>query len=83
MSYMLRNSLLKQIALTQISFSFKILENKLKFEFQKSNIIRRLYFFKETYPHQGVSAGQLLCHDDYDQKDAPVGYPPQTLVGAF
>ena len=27
-------------------------------------------FEDETYPHQGVSAGQLLNHDDYDKRRA-------------
>lgn len=26
-------------------------------------------FDEETYPHQGVSGGQLISHDDYDQKN--------------
>ena len=30
-------------------------------------------FDEEMSPHQGVTAGQLLNHDDYDQKDAPGG----------
>jgi choline dehydrogenase-like flavoprotein len=37
---------------------------------------------EETYPHQGVSAGQLLCHDDYDKKDAPGGFgSSQWMIG--
>lgn len=26
-------------------------------------------FEDETFPHQGVSGGQLICHDDYDNKE--------------
>ena len=39
-------------------------------------------FEDKTYPHQGVSAGQLLNHDDYDQKDAPGGFgSSQWMIG--
>ena len=31
-------------------------------------------FDEETHPHQGVSAGQLLNHDDYEKKDAAGGF---------
>ena len=39
-------------------------------------------FDEETYPHQGVSAGQLLNHDDYDKKDAAGGFgSSQWMIG--
>ncbi len=39
-------------------------------------------FDEETFPHQGVSAGQLLNHDDYDKKDAPGGFgSTQWMIG--
>lgn len=39
-------------------------------------------FEEETFPHQGVSAGQLLSHDDYDKKDAPGGFgSSQWMIG--
>jgi len=39
-------------------------------------------FEEETYPHQGVSAGQLLCHDEYDDKNAPGGFgSSQWMIG--
>ena len=39
-------------------------------------------FAEETYPHQGVTAGQLLNHDDYDKKDAPGGFgSSQWMIG--
>ena len=31
-------------------------------------------FEKETQPHLGVTGGQLLSHDDYDDKSAPGGF---------
>ena len=31
-------------------------------------------FEQETLPHQGVSGGQLLCHDDYKDKASPGGF---------
>ena len=31
-------------------------------------------FDDETTPHLGVSGGQLLCHDDYGNKDQPGGF---------
>ncbi len=39
-------------------------------------------FDEETYPHQGVTAGQLLSHDDYDEKDAAGGFgSSQWMIG--
>ena len=39
-------------------------------------------FDEEMFPHQGVTAGQLLNHDDYDKKDAPGGFgSSQWMIG--
>jgi len=39
-------------------------------------------FEEETYPHQGVSAGQLLSHDEYDDKAAAGGFgSSQWMIG--
>ncbi len=39
-------------------------------------------FEDETYPHQGVSGGQLLCHDDYEDKASPGGFgSSQWMIG--
>ena len=39
-------------------------------------------FKEETYPHQGVSAGQLLSHDEYDDKASPGGFgSSQWMIG--
>ncbi|MED5314833.1 MAG: GMC family oxidoreductase, partial [Pseudomonadota bacterium] len=39
-------------------------------------------FEEETYPHQGVSAGQLLSHDEYDDKASSGGFgSSQWMIG--
>ena len=39
-------------------------------------------FEVDTLPHQGVSAGQLLCHDHYDDKAASGGFgSSQWMIG--
>ena len=39
-------------------------------------------FDEEMFPHQGVTAGQLLNHDDYDKKNATGGFgSSQWMIG--